>query len=457
MAPLTGTANRLPASFCRMSKNAPRILKGFRDYLPERMIPRSRMLATIEGTFQRFGFPPLATPALEYLETLTGKYGDEGENLLYRFTDHGDREVALRYDLTVPLARVVAQYNVTLPFRRYQIAPVWRAEKPQRGRFREFVQCDADIVGSYDMTADAELVQLACELLSALGVDQFEVRINNRKILSGLMESIGVTAASVEMGILRTIDKLPKIGRDKTAALLESENRLTGEQIDKVFEFLELSGTADEVVARLTALFPSGPGAAGAAELRQVLDMAAAAGSEGNVVIDLSIARGLNYYTGTIYETFLTDLSGFGAVMGGGRYDGLIGLMKSEEIPGVGISLGIDRLLEGLVELKLLQESEAIAAVLVTSFGPETATYTTKVASMLRRAGVTCEVFPSYAKLAKQFKYANRRGQVWVVVAGPEEAGKGEATLKNLTTGQQEPMPLSQLVERLVRETVETA
>ena len=198
-----------------MSSVEPRLLRGFRDYLPPKMIPRSAMLAKIEATFQRFGFVPLLTPALEYYDILGGKYGDEGEKLLYRFRDQGDRDVALRYDLTVPLARVVAQYrDLVMPFRRYQIAPVWRAERPQRGRFREFFQCDADIVGSESVSADAELLQLACELLSELGVENFQIRVNNRKILSGLMGKIGVATGPAENGILQTIDKLPKVGEE---------------------------------------------------------------------------------------------------------------------------------------------------------------------------------------------------------------------------------------------------
>jgi len=431
-----------------MSKVQPRVLKGFRDYLPSKMIPRQKMLGSIEQTFQRFGFVPLMTPALEYLDILTGKYGDEGETLLYRFQDQGDRDVALRYDLTVPLARVVAQYpEITLPFRRYQIAPVWRAEKPARGRFREFFQCDGDIVGSRDMVSDAELVQLACELITALGVERFVVRLNNRKVLSGLMAELGVEAGQPEMGVLRTIDKLPKIGEEKTTALLKEENGLDASQVERIFRFLRIEGGAREILDQVQPTFPEGSvGRQGCDELREVFGILDTVGLGGKAELDLSIARGLNYYTGTIYEAFLNDLPGYGAVMGGGRYDELIGVFKGQDIPGVGISLGIDRLLEGLVELKLLDEAASVAPVLVSIFGRETAAYSVKVATTLRSGGIGCELFPSYAKLGKQFRQAERCGQRWVVVAGTDEESKNEVGVKDLETGKQETVALDGLV-----------
>jgi histidyl-tRNA synthetase len=464
-----------------MAKVEPRVLRGFRDYLPSKMIPRQEMLGTIETTFQRFGFVPLMTPALEYLDILTGKYGEEGESLLYRFRDHGERDVALRYDLTVPLARVVAQYpEITLPFRRYQIAPVWRAEKPARGRFREFVQCDGDIVGSRDMVADAELVALACELLESLKVESFVVRINNRKILSGLMRRIGVVDPAAEAGVLRTIDKLPKIGREETARLLRVENGLGEAQVERVFEFLSIQGPKDEILARLRAFFGGGgpapgagdgssPGADGGVaqasgqdvgllgtdELDSVLSITRSLGLDSRVEVDLSIARGLNYYTGTIYEVFLGNLPGFGAVMGGGRYDSLIGIFKGEEIPGVGISLGIDRLLEGLVELKLLHERTSVASVCVTVFDAERAAYAARVARRLRQEGIRCELFPALQKLGKQFRHAERAGTRWVVVAGSDEEARSEVAVKDLEAGKQEAVALDVLADYLAERGVE--
>ncbi|MGQ9591008.1 MAG: histidine--tRNA ligase [Planctomycetota bacterium] len=433
-----------------MSSAEPRVLKGFRDYLPAKMVPRQKMLRAIERTFERFGFLPLMTPALEHLDILTGKYGDEGESLMYRFRDQGGRDVALRYDLTVPLARVVAQYpELGLPFRRYQIAPVWRAEKPARGRFREFVQCDGDIVGSSDMAADAEVVCLAAELLSDLGVREFVIRLNNRNVLSGLAAKLGVTDAGKEATILRTIDKLPKIGEDETKRLLE-ESGLEARQAARALEFVGLRGETAEVLAGLRRFFDGDErGLRGTAELEEVFSIVRAAGLGERAELDLSIARGLNYYTGTIYEAFLGGLPGFGAVIGGGRYDSLIGIFRGEEIPGVGVSLGVDRLLEGLEELGLVEQVSSVAPVLVSVFGPEGAPYSARVAAKLRAAGIACALYPAYHKLGKQFRYAERSRFRWAVVAGPDEEARAEVSVKDLSTGRQESVGLDRLEEYL--------
>ena len=423
-----------------MAPIEPRVLRGFRDYLPGAMIARQKMLVRIEATFQRFGFVPLMTPALEYLDLLRGKYGDEGESLLYSFKDHGERDVALRYDLTVPLARVVAQYGeITMPFRRYQIAPVWRAERPARGRFREFVQCDGDIVGSEDIFADAEILQLSCQLLDDLRVNNYRIRVNNRKVLSGLMQKIGVAAGESETGVLRTIDKLPKIGREKTEEILEKENGLSSRQVAGIFELLTIGGDAAEVIRRLEGFFDaSSPGSRGVQELTRLLDIVDALGLQRAVEIDLSIARGLNYYTGTIYEAFLEDLPGYGAIMAGGRYDELIGVFKGQDIPAVGISLGIDRLLEGLVELGVLEKERGVAKVLVTVFDDSSGAQAARIAQSLRRAGVACELYPGVVKIKKQFRHAERSGMRWVVVIGPDELARKKVTVKDLDSGEQE-------------------
>ena len=434
----------------------PRTLRGFRDYLPDVMIPRQKMLAKVEATFQRFGFLPLMTPALERLEVLQGKYGEEGEKLLYSFETRGERAVALRYDLTVPLARVIAQYGeLPMPFRRYQIAPVWRAERPQRGRFREFLQCDGDIVGSADMAADGEILGLACALLDDLGVENRAIRINNRKVLSGLMHRIGIVDPEREKGVLRTIDKLPKIGPDETRRLLEAENGLSAEQAARVFEFLSIDGSSGQVLERLDAFFAetaaagADPGREGARELRELFDIVEALGIGGSVSIDLSIARGLDYYTGTIYEAFLTDLPGYGAVMGGGRYDNLIGVFKGADVPAVGISLGTDRLLQGLIELDVLETPRSVVDVLVTVFDASLAPRSARVAQTLRRAGIGCELYPAAAKIGKQFKHAERAGMRWVVVVGPDEAAQGRASVKDLRSGAQETVAETELAGHL--------
>ena len=429
-----------------MSKVEPRILRGFRDYLPEEMVPRQRMLAAIESHFQSYGFPPLQTPALEYAEILLGKYGDEGQKLLYRFRDEGDRDVALRYDLTVPLARVVAQYpELPRPFRRYQIAPVWRAERPARGRFREFMQCDADIAGSADFTADAEILTLGAGLLQRLGVERFQMRLNHRLILRGITGAAGIAPAD-EPKVLGTVDKLPKIGPDETRRLLREQNGLAAEQAERLLEALGWTGEPREILARVERAFTTGPAPEGAKILGQILTLLEAAGLKSQVALDLSIARGLDYYTGSIYETFLLDLPGFGSVMSGGRYDQLVGTFSKEEIPAVGISLGIDRLFSGLQELKLLPTTRgAVTEVLVTVFDAAGAAAAFGAAAALRTAGIACELYPAFHKLGKQFKYAERRGARWVVVAGPDETARGEVTVKTLETGEQTAVPLAGL------------
>jgi histidyl-tRNA synthetase len=300
------------------------------------------------------------------------------------------------------------------------------------------------------MTADAELVQLACELLSGLKVERFSVRVNNRKVLSGLMQKVGITSVAAEMGVLRTIDKLPKIGEEETSRLLREENGLASEQVAKVFEFLRFGGGPREVLAQVNGFFEEGSvGRQGSAELKAVVDIVDAVGLLDAVTIDLTIARGLTYYTGTIYEAFLGNLPGYGAVMGGGRYDGLIGVFKGEDIPGVGISLGIDRLLEGLVELKLLEEETTVAQVLVSVFHPDLAPTSAKIARMLRAAGVACELFPACVKMGKQLRHGERMGHRWVVVCGPDEQLKGAVAVKNMAEGKQEELPMSELAAYL--------
>ncbi len=431
----------------KITKITPRTLKGFRDYLPEEMIPRQEMLRTLEDVFRRFGFLPLMTPALEYSDILTGKYGDEGDSLLYRFLDNGKRDVALRYDLTVPLARVVAQYPaLPRPFRRFQIAPVWRAEKPARGRFREFYQCDGDIVGSNDVVADSEIIQMGAEMLISLGIEDFTIRINNRKVLSGLMSDVGVEPGEEEMGVLRTIDKLPKIGEEKTRDLLSSENQLNSDSIDRVFDFLSIQGSIEEILNRLSGFFAEGSiGELGTKELKEVFSFLEAVGLSEKLAIDLSIARGLNYYTGTIYETFLGGLPGFGAVMSGGRYDGLIGTFCKEDIPGVGISLGIDRLLAGLEELNLIKKKATTSSVLVTIFDEDLVAPAAIAAKLIRDSGIPCELYPQAAKLKKQLKYAERTGKSLVVIIGSDEHEKNVVQVKDLNMSKQFEVALSDL------------
>ncbi|MCA9537382.1 MAG: histidine--tRNA ligase [Myxococcales bacterium] len=424
-----------------------RVLKGFRDYLPDTMLPRQRMLDRIAQTFESFGFAPLATPALEYADILLGKYGDEGDKLLYRFEDNGGRDVALRYDLTVPLARVVAMNGqLPRPFRRYQIAPVWRAEKPGRGRFREFVQCDVDIVGVPDLMADAECLAVGASVLRALGVLDFELRVNNRKLLTGMLARLGIDEGPPALGVLRTVDKLPKIGEAAVRGLLATENGLENKQIDGIFEFLGLDPST------LRDWFADSPiGRQGADELIELLKLADELGVGDKVRIDLSIARGLDYYTGTIYETFLTALEGLGSVMSGGRYDELLTLFGGPAVPAVGISLGVDRLLAGLLELGVVQATSTPSRVLVTVFDAASRPHSYRCAAALRAGGVAAEVFPGAPRMKKQLAHANRMGIPFAVIVGPDEAARGEVQLKDLRSGEQAAVSLAALIERTHR------
>ncbi len=418
---------------------SPRTLKGFRDYLPQDMIGRRAMIRTIEAAFNRHGFAPLDTPALEYAEILTGKYGDEGDKLLYRFTDHGEREVALRYDLTVPLARVFAQHKgaLPLPFRRYQIAPVWRADKPQRGRFREFMQCDVDIVGAAGPMADAEVLGTGLAVLSDLGVRGARIHLNHRALLTALLDHAGVAGDHGQLLALRAIDKWDKIGEAGVRKELAGGVGLDAAAIDRLMTVFSTTGA--DSVATLDALEALVGANEGTVRLREVLALLDAAGHGDGVQIDPTIARGLDYYTGVIYETRLTDpkVASMGAVMSGGRYDGLIGMFGKDAVPAVGISLGLDRLLAALRELGLVDDANHGAEAFVTVFNADGRVEAMRVATELRAAGVSAEVSTIEGKLAKQFKRADRRGCRLVLVVGPDDAAAGTVVVKDLTRGAQ--------------------
>ena len=428
-----------------MTRIKARLLRGFRDYMPENMLPKQRMLNEVARTFESFGFSPLQTPALEYAECLLGKYGDEGDKLLYRFKDNGDRDVAMRYDLTVPLARVIGMNaQLTKPFKRYQIAPVWRAEKPGRGRYREFMQCDVDIIGAPDLMADAECMMVGCSVLRNLGIDSFVIRINNRKLLTAMLERFGIEAGEQTLSVLRGIDKLPKIGEAKVRGLLASENGLSEEAIDGIFEFLSLS--PDQLA---TWFEGSETGELGAKELTTVLTLAKELGISEYVEVDLSIARGLDYYTGTIYETFLKADESLGSVMSGGRYDTLLSMFNGQVTPAVGISLGVDRLLAGLIEMELLKTQTTPSHILVGVFSKSERILSYHVASKLRAEGLNAEVFPGAPKMKKQLQYANRQGIEYVALVGQSEYDRGTVLLKSMTTGEQEEVAIEALSARI--------
>jgi len=417
----------------------PQTLKGFRDYLPPSAMARERLLEIARGVYRSYGFSPIDTPALEYSEILLGKGGDESDKQLFRFTDQGDRDVSMRFDLTVPFARFAAQHlnELGVPFKRYHLGTVWRAEKPQKGRYREFMQCDFDTIGTESNTADIETLLVIHDLLRAIGFERFTVRINNRLVLNGLLEKLDLQGKTV--GVLRALDKLNKIGRDGVIAELTTVVGTTGQQAEQVLELASLSGTNAEMLGRLdTLLQGSEPGELGVSRLRELFDCAQVAGiPEERLALDVSIARGLDYYTGTIYETILTDLPGIGSVCSGGRYDNLAELFTSQKLPGVGASLGLDRLLAAQEELGMIPATATPAPALVVCFeGSHVADYL-RIGRVLRSAGIATEVYPEARPIGKQLKYADRKGFQLAIIAGSNEFAAGQWQVKNLKSGEQ--------------------
>jgi histidyl-tRNA synthetase len=432
----------------------PRTLKGFRDYLPEAMIPRERLIATAQQVYRSFGFAPIDTPALEYLDVLTGKGSEETDRQLYHFQDHGGRQVGLRFDLTVPLARFAAQHvpKLGVPFKRYHIATVWRGENTQRGRYREFMQCDFDTIGTKSVAADIETGLVIHDLMQALGFSDFTIRINNRAVLNGLLETLSLQSKSVE--VLRAIDKLAKIGRDKVIAEMTAAAGATIEQAEQVMQFAELSGSNEEILRQLEPLVASSEtGGEGVARLRDTLAGIAAGGvSSDRIRLDVSIARGLDYYTGVIFETFLDKLPTIGSVCSGGRYDNLAGLFTKQELPGVGASLGLDRLLAAMEELGMIQAVRTPAPVLVTFFDKRRLTDYLKIAAIVRAAGIGVEVYPDPKKLGQQLKYADQRGFTLALIAGENEFESNSCQVKDLRNGQSTEVSLADQGAALVSE-----
>jgi histidyl-tRNA synthetase len=417
----------------------PRTLKGFRDYLPDVMLPREHLMETARRVFRSYGFLPIDTPALEYLDILQGKGGQESDKQLYRFQDHGGRWVGLRFDLTVPLARFVAQHlsELALPFKRYHIGPVWRGENTQRGRYREFVQCDFDILGVDAPSADVETALVIDDLLRALGIFRFTIRMNNRMILNGWLQQHGLQEQATT--VLRWLDKLAKIGAAAVHRELQDSAGLSSQQATALLEFVTLKGGNHEILQGMEQATRGNPLAeAGIARLREIVAaFGAATGTSSRLCIDPSIARGLDYYTGPVFETFLEDLPSIGSVCSGGRYDDLASVYCSQRIPGVGASLGLDRLLAALEELQLIDKNSAAAPVMIVYF--EQAFYHDylRIAARLRREGIGVELYPEPKKLAAQLKYADRRGFRFVLIAGTEEFQAARCQIKDMRTGQQ--------------------
>jgi histidyl-tRNA synthetase len=421
----------------------PRTLKGFRDYPPELMIPRERLLEQARKVYRSYGFAPIDTPALEYAEILLGKGGEESDRLVYRFKDHGDRDVALRFDLTVPFARFAAQHigQLGTPFKRYHMGPVWRGENTAHGRYREFWQCDFDTIGTTSNAADIETVLVINDLFTAIGFERFEIRVNNRLILNGFLELHGVADKAV--ALLRSLDKLAKIGREKVVEEMVRDAGVSLDQANTVVwlaENPEATGAAanSRILHRVQEFFvhrPNEKAAEGIRRLQQLLAVAQNAGIPDNRIrIDLGTARGLDYYTGTIYETFLSDLPGIGSVCSGGRYDNLAGLFTKQPLPGVGASLGLDRLLTGMEELGMLPKVSTAAPVLIVLFDATRLGDYQGMARRLRADGIGVEVFPDAKKIGQQLQYAERRGFRVALIAGADEFAQGTWKVKNLAS-----------------------
>jgi len=454
--------------------NKPTLPKGTRDFGPDVMVRRNYLYGAIRAVFERYGFLPLETPSMENLETLTGKYGDEGDQLIFKILNNGDflkdvspdtldsRDVramvplicdrALRYDLTVPFARYVVmnQHAISFPFRRYQIQPVWRADRPQKGRYREFYQCDADVIGSDSLLSEVELVHLYDDALTSLGLPSFSIRINNRKILAGLAELTGIADRMMEMTI--AMDKLDKIGPDGVRKELLDRGFTPG-QVDSIVSFFSLSGDQETILAALrNTLAPSVTGMKGIEELEYVLRRIALNGlKHGRVEIDVTLARGLNYYTGAILEVKADGVQ-MGSIGGGGRYDDLTGIFGLPGMSGVGISFGADRIYDVMTELNLFPGSlVSTTRLLLVRFSEslEEEEALLRILRQVREAGIPAELYPDVAKLKKQFKYADDLQIPYVGIVGEDELRAGRLSLKDMQSGSQESVEVGALIMKL--------
>jgi histidyl-tRNA synthetase len=421
----------------------PRTLKGFRDYPPELMIPRERLLEKARQVYRSYGFAPIDTPALEYAEILVGKGGEESDRLIYRFLDHGQRDVALRFDLTVPFARFAAEHigKLGTPFKRYHLGPVWRGENTSAGRYREFWQCDFDTIGTKSNAADIETALVIYDLMRAIGFEHFQVRVNNRLVLNGLLEELGLADRAVPL--LRSLDKLGKMDRQKVSEEMVEKASVTAEQASRVLDLAGMKGSNAEVLDLLERDFGRNERAQeGIRRLRELVAVTRAAGvPEDCLRLDLAIARGLDYYTGTIYETFLSDLPGIGSVCSGGRYDNLAELFTKQELPGVGASLGLDRLLAAMEELKMLPKVATAAPVLLVQFVAERLADYVAMARTLRAEGIGVEVYPEPKRIGQQLQYAERRGFRLALIAGLDEFKQGVWKVKDLARREEATIP----------------
>ena len=458
-----------------MATTKPTLPKGTRDFSPEEMVKRNFIFDTIKSVFRKFGYQEIQTPSMENLETLTGKYGDEGDKLIFKILNSGDflskvspeelqvgdakkltskvSEKALRYDLTVPFARYVVahQNDISLPFKRFQIQPVWRADRPQKGRYREFYQCDADVVGSESLLNEAEFVLIYQEALSQLGLKDFSILINNRKILSGIAEIIGKPELIIDMTV--AIDKLDKIGFDGVCKEL-LERGFTQSDIEKLQPIIELKGSNSEKIQALKKVLAySEIGQKGIEEVETIFtyieQLQTPNATLPNVALDITLARGLNYYTGAIFEVKSNEVA-MGSIGGGGRYDDLTGMFGLKNLSGVGISFGADRIYDVLEELDAFPKNTTESTkVLISNFDETAEKFALPILSQLRAAGIATELYPQAAKLKKQLGYADAKHIPYVILIGSEEMASGLLSLKNMKSGEQSTLTIQALLAQL--------
>ncbi|MFV0553725.1 MAG: histidine--tRNA ligase [Mangrovibacterium sp.] len=446
----------------------PSIPKGTRDFSPAEMARRNYIFDSIRSVFQLYGFQPIETPAMENLSTLMGKYGEEGDKLLFKILNSGDfaskandadlankdsvkltnqiSEKGLRYDLTVPFARFVVQYqnDISFPFKRYQIQPVWRADRPQKGRYREFYQCDVDIVGSDSLLNEFELVQIINQVYEKLNI-RTAVKINNRKILAGIAESIGEADRIIDITV--AIDKLDKIGLEKVNAELLDKG-VSEDAVAKLQPILNLSGSTEEKLADIESVIGHTEiGAKGIEEMRTLFNYIASVELSTEVELDLTLARGLNYYTGAIYEVKAKDVQ-IGSITGGGRYDDLTGIFGMSGVSGVGVSFGADRIYDVMTQLNLFpEEALATTKVMFSNFGAKEEAYCLPILQKLRANGISAEIYPSEAKMKKQMTWADRKAIPFVAIVGENEMAESKVSLKNMKTGEQQLLSVEELIE----------
>lgn len=413
----------------------PKILKGFRDFLPESEIQRSLLIEKLTKTFRSYGFVPIDTPVLEYSEILLRKSNGETEKQVFRFEDNGKRDVAMRFDLTVPFARFVAEHKDELyfPFKRYHIAKVWRGEKPQAGRYREFYQCDFDMVGSDSASSDFEILSLMKSALSEIGVDNITIKVNHRGIFNAFLEKLGLSEKSED--VLRIVDKLAKIGEEQVTLQL---NEITQDE-NKSKEILTFIAGKDDFDSTLELIGSMAGEKANpfVERMKDIRQMMKASGIDSTYVLDPSITRGLDYYTGVVYETFLNDLPSIGSVCSGGRYDNLAGLYMKEKISGVGSSIGLDRLIAGLEQLGIISKKGSFVDLEIFCMDSSLAVEYQGLAQKLRNAGISCEVFPDAKKIGQQYNVTDKKGIKWGILMNAENAKQGVFILKNLETREQ--------------------